>query len=474
MQPGRRIDHAQIDKLLDNVVVEANRFLSELDTMPVGAVLPTDIDSIYIPAEGVGALETMGIFKERYASWISGSAGPRYYGYVTGGVTPAALAGDWLVSVYDQNSLGSDESIAPRIELDTISLLCQLFGLPDDYSGSFVSGATMSNFVGLALARQWVGHQVGIDYANKGLWGIDRINVFSGTPHSSVYKALSMLGMGRESLTKVPCITDREAIDLSILENFLQNQNGQPCIVVANAGTVNTVDFDDLAEIAELKTGYKFWLHVDAAFGGFAACSPKYRSLVRGMELADSITIDAHKWLNVPYDSAIQFTRHQELQAEVFQNAAVYLGQEISSSNFVHLTPENSRRLRAMPSWFSLMAYGKQGYAEIVERNCQLAQWLGTQIDLSDTFKLLSPVRLNGICFTFAMGEDTASLEVVKDYLNSLKEKGDVFLTPTVHKGIPAIRVSITNWRTTQEDVEIAWRVMCREIYGYNKYRETG
>ena len=185
------------------------------------------------------------------------------------------------------------------------------------------------------------------------------------------------------------------------------------------------------------------------------------------MELADSITIDAHKWLNVPYDSAMQFTRHQDLQAEVFQNAAVYLGQEISSSNFVHLTPENSRRLRAIPSWFSLMAYGKQGYAEIVERNCQLAQWLGAQIDDSDTFELLAPVRLNGVCFTFTPEADPVSLEVVKDYLNSLKEKGDVFLTPTVYNDIPAIRVSISNWRTTQEDVEIAWQAMRREIKEY-------
>lgn len=460
-------DQAQIGKILNKVVVEANRFLSELDTLPVGAVLPTTIDPMCISDEGIGALETLGVFKERYASWISGSAGPRYFGFVTGGVTPAALAGDWLVSVYDQNNLGSDESIAPQIEFDTMSLLRQLFGLPDVYTGSFVSGATMSNFVGLALARQWIGHQIGIDFAQKGLWGAEPINVFSGTPHSSIYKALSMLGMGREALTKVPCLLDREAIDLVILENFLQDQNGQTCIVVANAGTVNTVDFDDLVLLAELKTRYKFWLHVDAAFGGFAACSPKYRSLVGGMELADSITIDAHKWLNVPYDSAMQFTRHQELQAEVFQNAAVYLGQEISSSNFVHLTPENSRRLRAMPSWFSLMAYGKQGYAEIVERNCQLAQWLGAQIDASDAFKLLAPVRLNGLCFTFAMKEDPVSLDVVKDYLNSLKKKGDVFLTPTVYNDIPAIRVSISNWRTTQEDVEIAWQAMRREIKEY-------
>ncbi len=461
-------DLTQFDKVLMNVVVEANRFLSELNTMPAGTILPAKMDPVSAPDEGFGALRTLDYFRERYASWLSGSAGPRYYGLVTGGVTPAALAGDWLASVYDQNNTGSDESIAPQIELDTIGLLRQLFGLPVEFGGSFVTGATMSNFVGLALGRQWVGRQMGMDPAENGLWGMAPIHVLSGKPHSSVYKAMAMLGMGRSTLKNIQCLPDREAIDTGILEDHLKNQNGGPCIVVANAGTVNTVDFDDLAAIAELRTRYRFWMHVDAAFGGFAACSPKYRDLVHGMEFADSITIDAHKWLNVPYDAAMQFTRHQKLQAEVFQNSAAYLGQKNSSSNFVHLTPENSRRLRALPSWFSLMAYGKQGYAEIVERNCQLAQWLGKQIDTSDGFVLLSPVRLNGIVFTIKVEKEELSVEVVKEYLNRLQRNGDVFLTPTVYKDIPAIRVSITNWRTTQEDVELAWAAMQKELKGIN------
>ena len=202
-------DLAQIEKVLNNAVTEANRFLSGLDTMPAGVILPENIISASLPDEGIGAQKTLDYFKEHYVSWISGSAGPRYYGLVTGGVTPAALMGDWLVSVYDQNNVGSDESIAPRIEYDTIGLLRQLFNLPEEFSGTFVTGATMSNFVGLALARQWIEHQSGVNIAQNGLWDIKPIKIFSGVPHSSVYKTLSMLGMGRSAITAIECLPNR-------------------------------------------------------------------------------------------------------------------------------------------------------------------------------------------------------------------------------------------------------------------------
>ena len=454
-------DLTHIDAVLAETLAEAARFLAQIEARPAGVCAPR-LEAAQLPEDGLGALGSLEEFKTRFAPWLSGSAGPRYYGLVTGGVTPAALAGDWLVSVYDQNTVGSDESIAPQIELETIGLLRQLFGLPDEFSGAFVTGATMANFVGLALGRQWAGHQAGVDCAVQGLWGLEPLRVFSACPHSSVYKALAMLGMGRGALTLTPCLPGREAADVGGLEEHLRRQEGRPCLVVANAGTVNTVDFDDLRAVAELRARYPFWLHVDAAFGGFAACSPRNAPLVQGMEAADSITIDAHKFLNVPYDAAMQFTRRPDLQAEIFQNAAAYLDAEVRADQYIHLTPENSRRLRALPSWFTLTAYGKQGYAEMVERLCALAQWLGEQIQGAREFHLLAPVRLNGVCFALADGAGCVPMEGVRRYLRRLQADGGVYLTPTVYAGVPAVRASLTNWRITQKDVEQAWEAMLR------------
>lgn len=447
-------DRDNINKVLRKVLDESVNFLEKVDERPV--TVPSFMqDFLNLPSEGTGAEEAIDKFIERYANGLSSSVGPRYFGFVTGGATPASIAGDWMVSVFDQNVTSLEDSTAGYVELETINFFRQLFGLKEVHSGTFVTGATMANFVGLALARQYVAKQIGIDVAKQGLHLLPKIKVFSGSPHSSVYKALAMLGMGRDSLEIVSTLPDREAVDVSKLKDHLEKSKERSCIVIANAGTVNTVDFDDLKEIANLKKKYNFWLHIDAAFGGYAACSPRYKQLVEGINEADSITIDAHKWLNVPYDSAMQFTRHKDLQVELFQNNAVYLGNSIENPEFVHLTPENSRRFRALPAWLSLMAYGKNGYQEIIERNCQLAQDLSNRIEASSYFRLLAPTRLNVVCFTIKT--DEILLNDVKGFLSKVNSNGKVFLTPTMYKGIPAIRAAISNWRTTTSDIDIVW-----------------
>lgn len=415
-----------------------------------------------LPETGSGGQAVLDLFQEKYAAFMANSAGPRYFGFVTGGSTPASVAGDWLVSVYDQVMSGSNDSAAHFIERETLHFLKQLFLLDPTYFGTFVTGATMSNFVSLATARQWIGEQRGVNFSEDGVMNSDAINVVSASPHSSILKSMSMLGLGRKSWVKINTLDNREAIDVAELETYLEAIN-EPVIVVANAGTVNTVDFDDLNAIGALKKKYNFWLHVDAAFGGFAACSEKYKAFMHGINEADSITIDAHKWLNVPYDAAMQFTRHKNIQVKVFQNQAAYLGDPELMPDSMHFTPENSRRFRALPAWFSLMAYGKEGYREIVERNCFAAAKLGEKINESPDFRLLAPVRMNVVCFTFRQNE--VSIDEIRSFLNAVRDDGRVFFTPTVYKGTAAIRAAISNWQTEEKDLELAFEVLTK-VYG--------
>ncbi|MDN5214801.1 pyridoxal-dependent decarboxylase [Fulvivirgaceae bacterium BMA12] len=462
-------DQQQWQALMAEASQLSAEFLNTIDERAV-ATASQSLPAISLPDDGSGGLAALRKFKALYYPQLSASAGPRYLGFVTGGSTPAAVIGDWLTGSFDQNLSNYGESVAPEIELQTIQLLKDLFHIPQEFTGTFVTGATMSNFVGLAQGRQWIARQAGIDIATQGLYGLHPIKVVSACPHSSIYKSLSMLGMGKNQLANVATLPDREAININALTDYLEALKGEPCIVVGNAGTVNTVDFDDLKAIGSLKAKYNFWFHVDAAFGGFAACAPAYQHLLKGMEMADSITIDAHKWLNVPYDSAMQFSRHADIQLEVFQNSAAYLGEIGDKPDFVHLTPENSRRFRALPAWFSLMAYGRKGYREIVERDIAMADLLSGYIEKSSQFKLLAPTRLNVVCFTLQGLKREVDLELVQQFLETLTQAGKVFMTQTIYKGQPGIRAAFSNWRTNTQDVNITWESLVQTWHTLGEY----
>lgn len=450
-------DLANLSSLLEKTKQASDNYLNEIDQRPP-ATGYSKKDYLALSESGLGSEKTLDLFLERYGNHMPASNGPRFWGLVTGGTTPASLLGDWLTSAYDLNLSHAGNSVAPDIEMEAISMLRELFGLPASFSGTFVTGATMSNFAGLAIAREWIGRQHGKSVSQDGLHAIPPVKILSAEAHASSFKSLGMLGLGRNSLKVIPKLPEnREAVDIVELRKALEEMNGEPCIVIANAGTVNTVDFDDIQAITALKSEFKFWLHIDAAFGGFAACSPKFKHLLKGIEHADSITIDAHKWLNVPYDAAMIFTQHHDLQISVFQNSGAYLGAIAEPVDFIHLVPENSRRMRALPAWFSLIAYGKEGYQDIVERNCAMAEKLGAKISASKEFRLLAPVRMNVVCFTLSGDVDA---EKVKTFLAKLRDDGRVFMTPTNYLGTPGIRAAFSNWRTEEKDVDIAWAAM--------------
>ena len=449
-------DLNDIEKILEIAKQQGIDFLHSIDNVPT-STKNSITTSRNLNDSGLGALSALEEFKERLAPLMVSQAGPRYWGFVTGGVTPASIVGDWLTTIYDPNAQATNAQggVSALIEIETINLLLQLLDLPKLFLGGFVTGATMSNFTCLAVARQWFGNQLGKDFAKNGI--SEPINILTATPHSSSVKCLAMLGIGSQNFTKIKTIEgNREAIDIADLEKNIESLNGKPFILISSAGTVNTADFDDFNAITRLKEKYNFWWHIDAAFGGFAACSPKYKHLVNGWENADSITIDCHKWLNVPYESAFYLVKeqHKNLQIETFQNSnAPYLGNPLENFSYLNFLPENSRRLKALPVWFSLLAYGKQGFQDIIENSIAMALQFDNFITENENFELLAPTRLNNVCFTLAGDHNQ---EKVNLFLSHLNDKGKVFMTPTVYENRKGIRASFVNWRTSEKDIQIA------------------
>ncbi|WP_159467563.1 pyridoxal-dependent decarboxylase [Dyadobacter sp. 3J3] len=449
-------DLEQFSSILEEIQKDSISFLNAINEIPTSH-RDQNTDSYQLKDNGLGASGALGFFNENFRKLMVSSAGPRYWGYVVGGVTPAALAGDWLTSVFDQNtqSTQGNGDISAILELQTIKLVTELVGLPDHFNGGFVSGATMSNFTCLGVARQWAGAHLGKDIARDGM--SDEIIVLAATPHSSVVKSLSMLGFGSNNIVKIKTEQGRERIDLVDLEQKLIAYSGKSVILNCSGGTVNTVDFDNFRAITDLKKKYPFWMHVDAAFGAFAACSDNHLHLLNDWVNADSITIDCHKWMNVPYDSAIFLTRkeHQKFQIQTFQNSnAPYLGNPEDNFSYLNFLPENSRRFRALPAWFSLVAYGKNGFKWIVENSVHCATLLKTYLQNSAFLELSGSVHLNVVCFVLKDKNKTS------EFLNILNTRGKVFMTPTVLDGKLCIRAAFVNFRTSKEDIDIAIQEM--------------
>lgn len=410
-----------------------------------------------MPEQGFGAVATLEAFKNIFYPYIVATSGPRYWGFVTGGTTPASIAGDWLATIFDQNTQSTSGvgDASALLELQTIQYLLDLFGLPVDFTGVFVTGATMANFTGLAVARQWYGKVQGLDIARDGLR--TDIPVYAAMPHSSSLKALAMLGIGSANLHAIPCLPKREAIDIEALKIQLPKDKKTPFILIASAGTVNSVDFDDFEALAGIKAEYNCWLHVDAAFGGFAVLSEEHAHMVKGWEQADSITIDFHKWMNVPYENAMILIRqsHARHQVESFQNSsAPYLGNPLEQFSFLNNAPENSRRFRALPVWFTLMAYGKEGYRDLVEQSILMARLFAARLLDTGYFRLLSPVRLNTVCFQPLTAQyPTLTITAL---LRELNREGELFMTPSVYLGEHCIRAALVNYRTDEAAIDRA------------------
>ena len=292
-------DYRDLPKLLEGVETEALAFHESLSERPVAARYELGLQPAALPQQGDGALPALERAVREIVPGLSGSPGPRFLGFVTGGATPAALIGDWLTAAVDQNAAGAGDSVTSRVTTEALSWLRDLFKLPpSEFEGTFTTGATASNLLSILSAREWAGETWGGSPADVGLNALPPLRIFSANPHASFIKVMAITGQGRKTLKEVQRVANREAMDPDDLEVQLEAAGAGPKMVVASAATVTANDFDDLPRIAEICRKHDAWLHVDAAFGIFARCLPSHAALAQGLELADSITGDGSGGLN--------------------------------------------------------------------------------------------------------------------------------------------------------------------------------
>ncbi len=369
------------------------------------------------------------------------SAGQRYFGFVTGGSLPAAVATNMLAAAWDQNAaLEVMSPISAKLEEVCSRWLLDVLNLPPKAAVSFVTGATMANFTALAAARHAVLQKIGWDVEADGLFGAPAITVIVGDEvHVSLLKALSMLGLGRERVVRVPA--DGQG---RMRPDALPEMNG-PTIVCIQAGNVNTGAFDPADEICAHAHAAKAWVHVDAAFGLWAAVSPKRAQLVAGVPEADSWATDAHKWLNIPYDSGIAFVRHPEHLRVAMAASAAYL-LELGNREPFHFTPESSRRARAVEIWAALNSLGKSGLSDLIDRCCRLSELFAAELSAAG-YEILNDVVLNQVLVSF--GRDEFTDRVIK----AIQREGTLWCGGTRWQGRAAMRISVSSWVTTEVDV---------------------
>jgi len=378
-------------------------------------------------------------------------AGGRYFGFVIGGGVPAAVAADWLTSTWDQNAgLYAGGPSAAVVEEVAGDWLKELLGLPSDASFAFVTGCQMAHVTALAAARHEVLARAGWDVGRDGLVGSPPIRVIVGAErHATVDRALRLLGIGASSIIAVAA---DEQGRMRVEELPAALRGGHPTIVCVQAGNVNTGAFDDLEAAVHFAHQAGAWVHVDGAFGLWAHASDELRHLVRGVELADSWATDGHKWLNVPYDCGIAFTAHPEAHRAAMGVTAAYLiqAEEGGPRDEVDWTPEFSRRARGFPVYAAIRSLGRAGIAELVERNCACARRFAEILGAAPGVEILNEVVLNQVLVRFGDGSTTP------DLIRRVQDDGVCWLSGTTWNGIPAMRISVSNWQTTLAEVDLS------------------
>ena len=440
--------------LLDDAARRARRYLDELGERSVAptaaAIAGMERLGGLLPEAGLAPAKVLALLDEAGSPATIASAGGRYFGFVTGGVLPAALAAGWLGSAWDQNAFSTMSSpVGAAIESVALDWIKDVLALPDDCAGAFVTGATMANFTSLAAARHAVLARAGWDAEADGLFGAPPVTVVVGEEvHATLFKIIGLLGLGRERVLRVP--VDAQG---RMLADAMPALAG-PTIVCVQAGNVNSGAFDPIGEICARVHGDgnsdsdsdSAWVHVDGAFGLWAAAAPARAASLAGADAADSWATDAHKWLNVSYDSGIALVRDAAALRAAMSMSAAYLPTGSSREPF-HYTPESSRRARGIEIWAALLSLGRRGLADLVERNCAMASRMADALGDAG-YEVLNDVVLNQVLVAFGDADTTNRV------VTALQDDGTCWCGPTVWKGRAAMRISVSSWASNDEDIE--------------------
>jgi glutamate/tyrosine decarboxylase-like PLP-dependent enzyme len=432
--------------LLDDAAHRASRYLDSLDSRPVapdkGAIAALSNFERPFPEHGSTAEAVVAELDEIGSPATMASAGGRFFGFVIGGSLPVTVAASWLATTWDQNAgLVVTSPVNATLENVALRWVKEIFHLPVESAGGFVTCATAANFSALAAARHALMARAGWDVEARGLFAAPPLTIVVGDEvHASVQKALSLVGFGSERVVRVPVDAQgRMRIDAfpSVDERT---------IVCVQAGNVNSGAFDPVAEICERAHSQGAWVHVDGAFGMWAAAAPARAHLTRGIEDADSWATDAHKWLNVPYDSGLVFARNAGALCAAMSVSGAYLAQDEDRIPYQY-TPDFSRRARGVEVWAALRQLGRAGLADLIERTCRHARRFAEGL-LAAGYGVLNDVVLNQVLVSFGTAERT------REVIRRIQEDGTCWCGGTVWQGHTAMRISVSSWATTEADVE--------------------
>jgi glutamate/tyrosine decarboxylase-like PLP-dependent enzyme len=441
------------ERVLQIAGASARRYLAEVPDRPVRE--PASVEELRasldreLPQTGEDPATVVEELAEAAEPGLIALASPRYFGFVIGGTLPAALGADWLATAWDQIAslyvCGPSASVAEEVAGRWV---LELVGLPPSAAFGLTTGGTMANFTGIASGRHAVLERAGWDVERQGLQAAPKVRVLVGEhAHATIFVALKMLGLGTANAIRIAADDEGRMIPAELAAELDRGEG--PAIVCAQAGDVNTSCFDRFEELADVCERHGAWLHVDGAVGLWAAASPELAYLTAGLERADSWSTDGHKWLNVPYDSGFIAVRDPDTLRGAMGIAAPYLTAAPDARDSYQFVPESSRRARGFALYAALRSLGRAGIAELVERTSALARLMADELGEDPALHVINEVVINQVL----VGLDDVSGELTRAAVERIQGDGTCWLAGTTWKGLPAIRISVCNWQTREEDI---------------------